>query len=92
MSTARKRAPSLRDTVRAAIRDYLDDMGPTEASNLHQRLLSEVEPPLIEEVLRHTGGNQSRSARILGVTRNTLRARMKHYGISPQPGRIRRSA
>ena len=31
---------------------------------------------LLSEVLRHTGNNQSEAARILGVTRKTLRTRM----------------
>jgi len=36
---------------------------------------------LITEVLRHTGGNQSRTARILGMTRNTLRQKIRRYSI-----------
>jgi DNA-binding protein Fis len=43
-----------------------------------------VEPPLIEETLAFTGGNQSRAARILGMTRNTLRSKIKRYGIKPE--------
>ena len=41
---------------------------------------------LIEEVLRHTGGNQSRAAKILGMTRNTLRERIRRYGLE-RPGK-----
>ena len=73
---------TLREHVQATIRQYLEDMAGTEAEHLHHRVLSEVEPPLIEEVLRHTGGNQSRAARILGMTRNTLRDRLRRYAIS----------
>jgi Fis family transcriptional regulator len=49
-----------------------------------------VEPPLIEEVLKKTGGNQSRAAVILGVTRNTLRTKMQRYAIKARPGKITR--
>jgi len=72
---------SLREHVRDAIRDYLGDMGSTEPEQLHRRLLDEVEPPLIEEALRFAGGNQSRAARILGITRNTLRGKIRRYRI-----------
>ena len=58
-------------------------MGGSQPDNLYRTLMSQVEPPLIEEVLRHTSGNQSRAARILGMTRNTLRSKIKHYDITP---------
>jgi Fis family transcriptional regulator len=71
----------LRDEVRKTIRQFLQDMGNTEPEHVYRKLLSEVEPPLIEEVLTFTRGNQSRAARILGMTRNTLRTRIRRYGI-----------
>lgn len=79
----RKAAPPLRNTVRQSIRAYLRDLGDTEAQDLMRRLLDEVEPPLIEEVLKHARGNQTRAARMLGITRNTLRERMRRHGIEP---------
>lgn len=72
---------TLRSHVRKNIRRYLADMGSTEPENLYRTLLAEIEPPLIEETLRHTAGNQSRAARILGITRNTLRAKMRQYEL-----------
>ena len=84
--SAKKAQPPLRTTVREAVKTYLADMGSSEISDLHRRLMSEVEPPLIREVLEHTGGNQSRAARMLGMTRNTLRARMRDYDIEPGTG------
>ncbi|WP_224784876.1 helix-turn-helix domain-containing protein [Marinihelvus fidelis] len=75
------RKKPLRVHVKKTIRRYLKDMGATEPENLYQSLLSQVEPPLIEETLKFTGGNQSRAAKILGITRNTLRERIRRYRI-----------
>jgi Fis family transcriptional regulator len=71
----------LRKHVQETIRRYLQDMGNTEPAHVHRKLLAEIEPPLIEEVLRFAGGNQSRTARILGMTRNTLRSKLQRYSI-----------
>lgn len=82
MATTSKQESPLRKSVHAAVRQYLKDMGNTQPGDLHQMLLSEVEPPLIQEVLERTGGNQSNAAKILGITRNTLRSKLKRYKIS----------
>lgn len=74
----------LREFVRTVVEQYLEDMGQTPPDNLYETLIHEVERPLIETVLARTGGNQSRSADILGITRATLRNRIQRYGIDPQ--------
>ncbi|MGD9020257.1 MAG: helix-turn-helix domain-containing protein [Lysobacterales bacterium] len=77
----------LRQHVKNTINRYLEDMGKTSPENLYQMLLAEVEPPLIEEILKCTGGNQSRAADMLGITRNTLRSKMQRYSIDAKPGK-----
>jgi len=77
----------LRKNVQEAIRRYLEDMGHSQPESLYRVLLAEVEPPLIEEVLRYTQGNQSRTAKILGMTRNTLRTQLDRYDIPVSNGR-----
>lgn len=44
--------------------------------------LEEVEIELIRQALARTGGNRSRSARLLGISRDTLLYRMQKYGIT----------
>lgn len=73
---------TLRTSVQTAIRHYLEDMGKSQPNSLYRTLMAEVEPPLIEEVLRYTQGNQSRTAKILGMTRNTLRTKLNRYQIA----------
>ena len=80
----------LRQHVQSTISRYLKDMGNTAPENLYQMLLAEIEPPLIEEILKRTGGNQSRAADMLGITRNTLRTKMQRYSIKAQSSKITR--
>ncbi len=68
--------------IRQVARDYLDDMDNTDPDNLHQLFIATVEQSLIEEVLKKTTGNQSRAARILGMTRTTLRSKIRLYKIN----------
>ncbi len=81
MPSKKNQVIPLREHVQQTIRNYLEDMGNTEPEHVYRKLLSEIEPPLIEEVLRYAGGNQSRTARVLGMTRNTLRSKLRRYSI-----------
>ncbi len=47
----------------------------------YRYVMEAVEKPLIEKALSTTGGNQLAAARLLGMNRNTLRARMKALGV-----------
>ena len=78
----------LRQHVQITVSRYLQDMGSTVPENLYQMLLAEIEPPLIEEILKRTGGNQSRAAGMLGITRNTLRSKMQRYSIEVPSSKI----
>jgi len=71
----------LSECVRKAMRFYLRHLGEYEARGLYQMVIAEVERPLIETLLEHTQGNQTQAARMLGVSRSTLRKKMAHYGI-----------
>ena len=73
--------PCLHQHVADAVAQYLKDMSSTPPDNLYQVIIAEVEKPLIETVLKHTSGNQSRAAEVLGLTRGTLRNRIRRYGL-----------
>lgn len=73
--------PPLRECVRDAIENYFDLLGDHSTSGLYQMVLSEVEAPLLEAVMRHTGNNQSRAAELLGINRTTLRKKLRTYDL-----------
>jgi DNA-binding NtrC family response regulator len=43
--------------------------------------LAQWEKAMLEQALREAGGNQTRAAQRLGITRDTLRYRLKKYGL-----------
>ena len=56
--------------------------GQLPPAGLYQRILKEVELPLIEVALDATGGNQAKCADLLGINRNTLRKKITDLDIS----------
>jgi two-component system nitrogen regulation response regulator GlnG len=47
----------------------------------HRRVIDAVERELVIEALKETSGNQVQAAKILGITRATLRKRIERFGI-----------
>ncbi len=48
---------------------------------LYKTILEMIEKPLIEHVLERTDGNQLKAAKILGINRNTMHAKIKKLAI-----------
>ncbi|MDX2277145.1 MAG: sigma 54-interacting transcriptional regulator [Hyphomonadaceae bacterium] len=53
---------------------------------LYDRVLAEVERPLIRHALKATKGNQIRAAAVLGINRNTLRKKIQTLGLATGRG------
>lgn len=73
----------LSDQVRDAVERYFSDLEGHDTSELYELILSQVEKPLFEAVLKNTRGNLSKAAQVLGMNRGTLRSRLKKYGLDP---------
>jgi len=67
--------------VRKAIDGYFRDLDGEKPCAIHNMVISSVERPLLELVLHRVAGNQTQAAQLLGLNRNTLRKKMKGYGI-----------
>ena len=50
----------------------------------HENLIEDLERLLIARALEKMNGNQLRTARLLGITRNTLRSRIDKFGLKPK--------
>ena len=68
--------------VRKAVNDYFKDLdGEEPLRAVYDMVMDCVEKPLLESVLHHAGGNQTRAAELLGLNRNTLRKKIQQHGI-----------
>ncbi len=69
-------------SVAKHLRRYFDlHGGVLPPPGLYNRILREVETPLIEIALDATGGNQAKCADLLGINRNTLRKKITDLDI-----------
>lgn len=72
---------TLSSAVHAALEHYFEKLAGHEPDNLYAMVMEEVERPLLECVMLHSGGNQTKAAQFLGINRGTLRKKLKQYGI-----------
>jgi Fis family transcriptional regulator len=72
---------SLSEAAEQAIADYLALLDNHDATNLYRQVVDEVERPLLEVIMKHTRGNQSKAAQCLGLNRAPLRTKLKRHGL-----------
>ena len=67
--------------VRKMMKQYFYDLDGEGATDIYDMVVANVEKPLLEVVLHHAEGNQTRAAELLGLNRNTLRKKLTLHGI-----------
>ncbi len=72
-------AQAVEENMRAYFASFGDKLPP---SGLYERVLGEMEYPLILAALTATRGNQIKAADLLGLNRNTLRKKIRELGVS----------
>jgi Fis family transcriptional regulator len=75
------RAQTLRDSVAIALNNYFAHLDGQQVTDVYEMVLSEVEAPLLEEVLKYTRNNQTKASVLMGLNRGTLRKKLKQYGM-----------
>jgi Fis family transcriptional regulator len=69
------------EAVRLSVEQYLADLRGAEPDRLHDLFMAAAERPLLDVVMRHAEGNQSRAAEWLGINRNTLRRKLHDHRL-----------
>lgn len=72
---------SLRDSVKSAVRQYLQELDGQMSTDVYQMVLAEMEAPLLEEIMAYTRNNQTKASLMLGLNRGTLRKKLKQYDL-----------
>jgi Fis family transcriptional regulator len=67
--------------VRDSLEQYFKYLRGAEPHSLHDMILAAAEKPLLEVVMKHADGNQSKAAEWLGVNRNTLRRKLVDHKL-----------
>ena len=80
-SSGRVGSSSLDGLIRMRVADFVDKLDDNAHVGLYDRVIESVERPLVEEALRHVGGNQTKAGKLLGINRNTLRKKLRYYGL-----------
>ena len=72
---------SLESLVEAKLRSAMVGIEKLDKGDIYDRVLEQVERPLIRFILEKTRGNQVRAADLLGINRNTLRKKVQELGV-----------
>ena len=74
----------IEECVRESLENYFRDLRGVEPTAMHEMFMNTVEKPLLDVVLRHADGNQSKAAEWLGINRNTLRRKLLEHKLVDQ--------
>ena len=72
-------AASLAASVTQSVQKYFAELKGAEPLDLYQFVLEEIETPLFRAVMEHCKYNQSRAAIMLGISRGTIRTKLRRY-------------
>jgi Fis family transcriptional regulator len=75
------KSPSIDEAVTRSLERYFTDLEGARPSAIYDMVLSAVERPMLEVVMKQAHGNQLRASEMLGINRNTLRKKLQHYGL-----------
>ena len=71
----------LKTSVERAVGQFLKELDGQKIRGLYDLVMQEVEAPLLQIVMTHTEQNQTQAADMLGLSRGTLRKKLKIYGL-----------
>jgi Fis family transcriptional regulator, factor for inversion stimulation protein len=72
---------TLKECVHNVMDKFFEHLDGQPASNLYEMVMTEIEAPLLDVVMKHARDNQSKASEILGINRGTLRKKLKQYDL-----------
>ncbi len=82
LSPAERRPGEMEEFFRERLSSVVAALREGTQSDFYAHTIRSVEKPLFELVLRESGGNQLKAARLLGMNRNTLHRKLQELGLS----------
>lgn len=76
------RQGELGSSVKNALQLFFNNLDGQKPTSIYQMVMAEVEQPMLETVMEYAKGNQSKAAQIMGISRSTLRKKLKKYQIT----------
>ncbi len=74
-----KQENNLQELVYSLVTRFLAENKIKKIDDLYDMILSEVEPPLLQAVMEKKRGNQLQAAKLLGLSRGTIRKKLQRY-------------
>lgn len=71
----------LRDCVLSAFKNYYNHLEGSEPTDVMELFESQAKAAAIEATMNYTRGNQSKAAKVMGISRGTLRKLLKKYDL-----------
>jgi Fis family transcriptional regulator, factor for inversion stimulation protein len=69
------------ECIRDSLETYFRDLRGAQPHDMYDMLMRVVEKPLLDVVMTHAEGNQSKAAEWLGINRNTLRRKLLEHKL-----------
>ena len=76
-----KKTTHIEECIRDSLEIYFKDLRGVEPAAMYEMILDVVEKPVLDVVMKHAEGNQSRAAEWLGINRNTLRRKLLDHKL-----------
>lgn len=74
-----KQDQGLQELVYNLVTRFLSENKSKNVNDLYDMILAEVEPPLLQAVMEKRRGNQLQAAKMLGISRGTIRKKLQRY-------------
>jgi Fis family transcriptional regulator len=72
---------SIETQIKELISYLLNQESGHTPENLYKLIIEATEKPMIQAILKHTNGNQTVASQLLGISRITLRKKLKQLNI-----------